>query len=419
MKKRVVALAMAAMMVGSLFAGCGKSTTENTGSNQAGTPAAGAATGTLKVWTSEEDYELTERMCAQYKADYNFAGDFEITIINVDESVDQLETDADSAADVFIMPSGSVPQLVEKGLVYPITYNKAELTQLYSEGALDACSMNGELYGIPFTPNSWFMFYNKKLFTEDDVQSLETMLAKDLGPDTYNFSCSISNSWYIEAWFYAAGCTLFGPDGTDANDCSWNTPTGVAAGEYIIDMVNNPKYIEDKDGIAGSLMKEGKLGAICTGTWSYADLKEALGDDLGACALPTVTIGGKTAHLSNFADYKCFSVKSNTKFPLEAQQLAEYFANEANQLERYQITSIPPTVLSLQTNAEIMSNISTVALLAQTQYSTPQPAISQIGEYWTPVQALGEGIVNGEITKANLQESLDSAVTSITTKLVQ
>lgn len=418
MKKRVVALAMTALLAVSAFAGCGSQTDSQkpTGSGDAN----GVTPVSLKVWTSEEDYEITEDMCKRYNEQHpEYDCTFEITIINVDESVDQLETDADNAADIFIMPSGSVPQLVEKGLVYPITYDKDTLKSLYSEGALEACSMNGELYGVPFTPNSWFMFYNKDFYTEEEVQSLETMMAKDFGADNYNFSCSISNSWYIEAWFYAAGCTLFGADGTNPDDCTWNNAQGLAAGEYIIDMVNNPKYVEDKDGIAGSLMKDGKLGAVCTGTWGYKDLKDALGDKLGAVALPTVNINGTEAHLSNFADYKCFAVKSNTKFPLPAQQLCEFFANEENQLLRYQTNLIPPTVLSLQENAEIMDNISTVALLAQTQYSTPQPAISQINEYWTPVTALGEGIISGEINKSNLQEKLDTVVKSVTSKLVE
>lgn len=49
--------------------------------------------------------------------------------------------------------------------------------------------------------------------------------------------------------------------------------------------------------------------------------------------------------------------------------------------------------------------------------ATPQPSISQINGYWTPVQALGEGIINGEVTADNLQEKLDAVVTAITAPL--
>ena len=45
----------------------------------------------------------------------------------------------------------------------------------------------------------------------------------------------------------------------------WNNANGLAAGKYMIDLVNNPKYVEDKDGIAMSLLREGKLAAYVDG----------------------------------------------------------------------------------------------------------------------------------------------------------
>ena len=166
-------------------------------------------------------------------------------------------------------------------------------------------------------------------------------------------------------------------------------------------------------------MKEGKLGALCSGTWAAPELKEALGDDFGAVALPTITLNGTECQLSNFADYKCYAVKSNTAHPLAAQLLAEWLCNEENQLIRYEECATTPTCLSLQDKPELAEDVATRALIAQTQYSTPQPSISQINNYWTPVQALGEGIINGEITSDNIQEKLDTVVSDVTSTLAE
>ena len=38
------------------------------------------------------------------------------------------------------------------------------------------------------------MYYNKSMFTEDEVKSVETMLAKDLGEGVYNFSFQVSGT---------------------------------------------------------------------------------------------------------------------------------------------------------------------------------------------------------------------------------
>ena len=164
-------------------------------------------------------------------------------------------------------------------------------------------------------------------------------------------------------------------------------------------------------------MKDGKLAALCSGTWSYPALYESLGDSLGACALPTINLNGKDCQLSNFGDYKCIAVKSNTAYPLAAQLLAEYLAGEECQLIRYNVAGAAPCVLSLASNPEIAENVSAAALIAQSNFATPQPSISQIANYWTPAAALGDGIVTGTITSANIQESLDAVASQVTSSL--
>jgi arabinogalactan oligomer/maltooligosaccharide transport system substrate-binding protein len=422
MKKKVLALLLTAALSVTMLAGCGEKTSvapaANGGDN--GAAATEVQKVTLKVWAPEEDMEITYDMCDKFQAAHpEFEITWDLAVTGVDESGNNLTTDPDAAADVFLMPSGSIPELVNAGLLLPITADIENVKALYSEGAINACSRDGFVYGVPSTPNSWFMYYNKSLYTEDEVQSLETMMAKDLGDGIANFSCTITNSWYIEAFFYAAGCTLFGPDGTDAADCTWNNEAGLEVGKYLIDLTHNPKYLEDQDGVAGARMKEGTLAALCSGTWAAESVKEALGDNYAAVELPTVTINGKTAHLSNFADYKCYGVKSNTQYPLAAQLFAEFLSNEENQLIRYEKNNTTPTCLSLQDNPALQEDQASLALLAQTQYSTPQPAIAQISQYWTPAQALGTGIFDGTITEANLQESLDACVLGITSTLTE
>ncbi|WP_026507732.1 extracellular solute-binding protein [Butyrivibrio sp. MC2013] len=426
-RKKVLALVMASMMA--FAAGCSSSGTESASSGEAQSAevtadqAAADETAevqdiTLKVWTPEEDMDITNDMCAAFDEahpEYNIT--FDISITGIDESGASLTTDADAAADVFLIPSGSIPELTNAGLLLPIAYDLENVKSLYGEGAIEACTKDDMLYGIPSSPNSFFMYYNKDMYTEEEVKSLDAMMAKDLGADVKNFSFTIHNSWYLESFFYAAGCTLFGEDGTDPTDCTWNNENGIKAGEYVLDLIANPKYLEDEDGIAGSMMKDGKLAALCSGTWASNDVKEALGDAYAAAPLPTIKIDGKDCQLSNFADYKCYAVKSSTAQPLAAQQLAEFFANEENQLVHYKNNGQTPTVLSLQENPEIAADPATVALIGQTQYATPQPSIAQIANYWSPVEALGTGMVNGEVTKDNLQEMLDSTVTGILDEL--
>ena len=419
--KRTLALILAlAMMLGLLLSGCGGTETAETEAAVSGTT--GVQDVHLKVWVPEEEQDIMQQMADSFAAahpEYNFS--IEMSIMGIDEANAQLKTDADSAADIFQMASGGVPELQKMGLLLPIGYNEAELRELYAENAITAVTAeDGLLYAVPFTPNTFFMYYNTSMFTEEDVKSLDAMLAKDLGEGVdYNVAFPVSGSWYLESFFFAAGCTLFGEDGKDPTSMDWNNEKGLAAGQYMIDLVNNPKFIDDKNGIGMSLLREGKVGAIFSGTWDAALVQEALGENYGAAKLPTANINGTDSQLRNFGDYKTYAVKSSTKYPLAAQQFAEWICNEENQLLRYEAIGVSPCITSLAESPELADDLATAALVAQSEHYYPQPNIPQINEYWTPATAFGEGIVNKEITSENLQEQLDAFVNAVTTTLTE
>lgn len=430
--KKLSALLMSGVLAASALVGCGNDTpsgaatqTDNAAATQTAQADANAAAPaetqdvSLKIWVPEEAVEDTDAAVKAFDDLHDeFNITYEIAVVGIDEAPQQLTTDPDTAADIFYTPSGGVADLVNKGLLLPITKDFETIASDLPESALTAVTVDGLTYAAPFSPNTYFMYYNKDLLTADDVKSLETILAKDNGAK-YNFSTNITNSWYIESFFLGAGCTLFGPDGKDPSECSWNNETGLAAAEYIIDLAGNPKYLENKDGVGGAEFKEGNLAAITDGAWSAPSYRESLGDKLGAVALPTANIGGKEVQLSNFVDFKTITVKSTTAYPLAAQQLAVFLANPDNSLIRYQNQGDVPVLNSLASSSEIANDEVAAALNAQASKATNQPSISKMGDYWTPAQAFGEGVISGEITKANAQEKLDALVDSITGTLTE
>ncbi len=413
-------------MAASLLAGCGEAAnnggnTATTGDTTVATTQSGEAAAvetqdvTLKIWVPEEEVDITDQMVKSFDDIHDeFNITYEIAVVGIDEAPQALETDADTAADIFYTPSGGVADLAGKGLLLPITKDFETISSDLPESALNAVTIDGLTYAVPFSPNTFFMYYNKELFTEDEVKNLDTMMAKDLGDGKWNFSTQITNSWYLEMFFLGNGCTLFGADGTDATDCTFNNAAGLEAAQYVLDLAGNAKYLEDKDGVGGSAFKEGNLGAVTSGAWSAPEFREALGDKLGAVALPTANIGGKDVQLSNFVDFKTITVKSNTAYPLAAQQLAVYLANQENALTRYQKQGDVPVLESLASSDEISADFVAMALNAQASKATNQPSIPKMGDYWTPMQALGEGIYFGDVKEADLQAQLDALVDSIT-----
>lgn len=429
--RKIGAMAMTAVLSASLLAGCGSSGNGGTTASAAGASTEGATTAeapasgdseavTLKIWVPEEEVEITDQMVKDFDAAHDeFDITYEIAVVGIDEAPQALETDPDTAADIFYTPSGGVNDLANKGLLLPIAKDFDTLAADLPESALNAVTIDGLTYAVPFSPNTYFMYYNKDLLTEDDIKSVDAIMAKDLGDGKWNFSTQLTNSWYAEMFFLGNGCTLFGEDGQDPTDCTFNNADGYAAGEYMIDLATNPKYLEDKDGVGGSAFKEGNLGAVTSGAWSAPEFREALGDSLGAVALPTAKIGGKDVQLSNFVDFKTITVKSNTAYPLAAQQLAVYMGNADSCLTRYKEQGDVPVLMSLANSDEIKNDFVASALNDQASQATNQPSISQMGSYWDPMQAFGEGVYFGDITESNLQDQLDALVDSITATLTE
>ena len=369
---------------------------------------------TLKVWGPQEEQDLLKQMgdsFAEAHPEYNITWDY--GVVSEADAATELTKDAAAGGDVFMFASDQTATLVNAGILYPVTYNVEEANAANSEASVQATIVDGMQYAYPFTPNSWFMYYDSSMFTEEEVQNLDTMMEKDLGDGVYNFACDLNNGWYLSAFFFANGGQLFGEDGTDPTTVTFNDENGVAVGEYLIDLANNPRYLDEDEGNTLAAMEEGKLAAWCSGTWNADAVAEALGEGYAATKLPTITIDGEEKQLSNFADFKLVGVNSSTEHPMAAQQLAEWITNEENQKIRFEERSIAPTNLALAEDPAVQENQAVAALSLQTSHSTLQSTIPEMGNYWSPAEAFGTEVLNGTITKDNLQEKLDTFVESI------
>jgi len=198
--------------------------------------------------------------------------------------------------------------------------------------------------------------------------------------------------------------------------CDFNSPAGVEAGKYMIQMTADKKKFADYGANYDSTMCQNfadrKLAAAVSGTWNATKIQEALGTDYAATKLPTIKLGGKDVNMGSFANFKLYGVNSHTKAAEDAMALAEWLTNKDNQLLRFQTRSFAPTNVTIDT-ATLSSNIAVAADALQGKYATLQPSIKQISNYWTPAAALGTSIETGKTTTATLQKDLDAMVKQI------
>ena len=195
----------------------------------------------------------------------------------------------------------------------------------------------GNVYGVPLAGNTWFMYYRKSKFTEEDITSLDAMLAKG------KVSFPLTNSWYVPAFYMGAGGELFGPDGTDG-------AAGVQFGgrdRRGRDRVSGqlPQQPELRAGPerfrSGGL--EGRLGdVVFTGNWDAATVRANLATTGALAQLPCFTLNGQQVQMKAFAGSTVYAWNPYSKHPKAADQFAAFLSGTYSQEKHYTMRSVIP-----------------------------------------------------------------------------
>lgn len=172
MKRKSFALFAAAISIISMV-GCNRSTDGNTSLDTA------RETVELTVWGAEEDEALLNQIISSFEQQYQGEADFRITFAVQGESdcKDILLAGLEEGADVFTFVDDQLNALAAAGAVDPIE-NADSIRSENLSTSVEAASVNGTLYAYPLTAdNSYFLYYNKEYFSEEDVQTLDGILA--------------------------------------------------------------------------------------------------------------------------------------------------------------------------------------------------------------------------------------------------
>lgn len=319
-------------------------------------------------------------------------------------AADQVAQDPEASADVFMYANDRITSLTDADAVAKLGGKyKEEIESTNSEELLDSLKVDGELYGVPFTTNTWYMFYDKSVFSEEDVKNLDTMLQK--GTVSFPFT----NSWYLPAFYLGNGCTLFG-DGTDeSKGVDFAGEKAVDATNYAIDLAANPNFIIDADGSALAGLRDGSVKAMFTGSWDANAIKEALGDNMGVTSLPTYTINGEEKQMLAYAGSKAIGVNAHSEYMEQAVALAVYLGGSDAQRAHYKMRTVIPCNTELLKEKDIASDP-----LVQAQNDTfnntsiLQPFVASMTNCWTPVENMGKGIRNKSVTHENAEEQTEA-----------
>ena len=360
----------------------------------------------LMVWSPSEDQSQSSgqwlQTCCERFAEMHPEWDITFVYGVADEAsaATAVAQDPEASADVFLYANDTLTTMTDAKALAKFGGKYAdELKATNSETLLDSLTLDGYIYGVPFTTNTWYMYYDKRVFSEEDVKSLDAMLEKGV------VSFPFVNSWYLPAFYFGNGCTLFGDGTQEELGADFGGENAVEVTEYLVDLAANPNFKIDQDGSGLAGLRDGSIHAICSGSGDAAAVREILGENMGVAALPTYTLNGEEKQMYSYAGSKAIGVNTSTDYMVQAVELAMYLGSAEAQQLHYELRGVIPCNTELNEDQAIAAD---EVVRAQNdtfdRTSKLQPFVAQMNNCWTPVENMGKAIRNGTVTKENAAE---------------
>ena len=372
----------------------------------------------LTVWGAAEDEELLNELFSSFQAQYAGEANIQITYQPQSESncKDVLLGDLEGGADVFAFADDQVSALAAAGGLDPVE-SADEIRASSLSAAVEAASVNGTLYAYPLTAdNGYFLYYNKAYFSEEDVQSLDRILAAAENAGRL-VSMDWSSAWYVYSFFGNTGLEVGLNDDGLTNYCTWNSAdgsiTGVDVAQAMLSIAASPAFSNRTDTEFLEGVRNGTVIAGISGVWNAVAIQNVWGDNTGAAKLPTYTCGDEQVQMASFSGCKLIGVNAYSKHPDWAARLAEWITSEENQRLRFQLRGQGPANTSAAASPEVQASPAIAALLAQSEFSQLQRVG---GKFWDPVSEFAGSCALGNPSGASLQAQLDRMVEGITAR---
>ncbi len=417
MKKSYFSIFISILLALCLFIGCGvKEQTAETPEAMEEESSLPSGDISLRVWGSEEDEELVNQIISGFISEYGSQANFTITFEAHSESSvkDEILGDVLNAPDVFTFADDQVMALVASGVLKKVT-NDSEISGRNLAAASEAASVNGTLYAYPLTAdNGYFLFYNSSVLSDQDVQTMDGLLAAANAHGQQVFM-EMNSGWYMYSFFGNTDMEIGLNDDGISTFCNWNAKytniTGRDVAEAMAAIGSNPAFTcESNDGFTGGVA-DGRFCAGVSGIWDENSIKEAWGDNYAACKLPTYTVAGQQIQMSSYAGYKLVGVNSYSKNAGWAAVFADWMTNEQNQTLRFELRGQGPSNTNASSSGAVAESKAIQALQQQAEFSSLQRVSAT---YWDPAANFGTLMSQGNPSGKDLQTLLNEMVTEIT-----
>lgn len=415
MLKKMSIYVLALVVVLGSFAGCGKkeetsekeTETSTEASTEASTETSTEATVTdeeitLKVWESTGGPDTFIQQAGEaFTAKYP---NIKVEYVNVElgDSTSQIALDGPAGVgpDVFAAPHDKLGELVTGGHVMP-TVNATDVTSRVLGATSTALTYEDTMYGYPVSAETYALFYNKALISEEKVpttwEGVKEFAQSFNDGQKYGFMMDVANGYYTIIFTTSENNRLFGPNGTDAANSNINSTASVEGMKFFQSLreVLDVPAADLGTSITDEAFKSGVVAMYITGLWNVVSFQEA-GIDFGVKALPSLP--GESTPSASFSGTRAMFVSAYSEHPEEAALFADFLTTEEMQALRFELTGSLPSI-SIEVDSPYVDGF-----LQQLDYAFPMPSIPAMSYYWDGMNAASANIWDG----ADIQTELDT-----------
>ncbi len=377
-----------------------------------------AGTYDITVWVSDQAVSLTRYQIDEFNRTNTEGITFNAVITGVSEAdaAQLMLSDVYAGADLYCFAQDQIARLLRAGTLSYVPADAASAVRTENAaGVVAAVTSGGNLCAYPMTSdNGYFMYYDKSVIPEENVDSLEKLIADCERADKHFCMENESSAWYLASWFFGAGCHSDWITDDAGNfigiDDDFNSNRGLITVKGMKKLLDSPAYLSSSN-VEG--FYDGSAAVLVSGTWCYEDARYALGDNLGCADLPSFEVDGISYHLGSFNGCKLMGVKpcADARKAAVLHKLAQFLTDETRQMERFYELAWGPSNLAAQNDPAVQANPAQAALLAQNRYSLPQGQIE--GNWWDIAKRIGDGVRMAK-DEAGLKQALVDYENSLT-----
>lgn len=429
MKKRLLALGLAAAMVFSLAA-CGGEEKEEADPSKVIDDTECDLT-FWHIFVEDEKLAIIDDYIEEFNEAYPNVH-IEQDYVNDEEYVSKLQVAAANGTqgDVFFSyGGGQAKPYAESGVVMPLDeyFEESGIGDKLLPGSLTYCTYDGKAYGIPLKQWAGVLFCNQALFDEYGVEipttwdefqaAIETFKENGVTP----LALGAGDAWHVQSYQNAFAVRYAGPDAVNKmlnGEESFVNDDIIKSAQTIIDLNNEGAFTENTLGYSAEEAEAefymGNVAMFYGGSWSCMEVDKDGSGIQGNCTvtyLPTVPDGkgDETTYSGGVIDF--LMVNQNTENPDIALAFASGMAERMSE-EFYKIgDSLPAWKTDGIDESEVSPTLLAIQKLTENATGYVLAWDTVLDSSLTEVHYnLCQGLISGEVTAEEFAEGMQSAM---------